>query len=350
MPQQASFNNKQPVFGENNRLLNIFLFLAITLILGWLLVTLKFVFLPMLLAAFITFMLSPLVEFLVKYKVPRPLSLIFTLVTASFLIWFLGNYVGRSFQDFSERFPAYAERLNNLASELKSLDKYNVLSVEKLNEWLSKISLGNVISSTFSSFFNILSYMVVTVLFVLYFLPAFYVMPNKIRKAFPGPRGHILCRAMESIGHQVQSYMLAKSCTSIFTGIGVTLPCLFFGVDFAVTWGVFAAFLNFVPTIGAIISCLPPILICALQFGWPETMWLGIVLSVVMVGTGNFLEPKILGKSVNLSPTAALVSLFFWGWLWGGVGMLVAVPATAMIKFTCDNIKGLKPVGSLLGN
>ena len=178
-------------------------------------------------------------------------------------------------------------------------------------------------------------------------------MAEKSRRACPGERGHMLRKAFESIGRQVQSYIWAKTLTSVITGIGVALPCMFFGVDYAVTWGVFAALLNFVPTIGTFLSVIPPVIVCALQPDLGDlstTLWLAGILVVVMAVTGNIMEPLMLGQSVDLSPTASLLALFLFGWLWGVVGMLVAVPAMAMVKFTCDNIESLKPIGSMLGN
>jgi predicted PurR-regulated permease PerM len=78
-------------------------------------------------------------------------------------------------------------------------------------------------------------------------------------------------------------------------------------------------------------------------------LWLLLALIVIMVLTGNFLEPLILGRSVNLSPTVAFLSIVSWGWLWGGIGMIVAVPATAVVKVACDRLPGLEAVGAIMG-
>ena len=130
----------------------------------------------------------------------------------------------------------------------------------------------------------------------------------------------------------------------------MVVVCLIFGIDFAVTWGFFTALLNFIPTIGVFAACIPPPLMVLIQDGsWGTVFWVVLCLFAVMMTLGNIVEPIILGDSVNLSPLVALLAIIFWGWLWGPAGMLVSIPITALIKFTCDHVAGLKPVGVLMG-
>lgn len=337
-----------------DRVLPVFLFLAVALIIGWLLVALKFIFLPMLLAMFATFLLSPPVEWMYRRGLPRPIGIVITLAVAVAVVWMGGKYISASFVSFAQGFPKYEERIEDLAGQARTLtEHFSFITPERIRSALSGISLSGLVGGTLNSFFTVIAYGSVTLLFLMYFLPAFPTMGAKIARAFPDRRGPLLQKAMSGIGRQVQSYIWAKTLTSIITGVGVAVPCLLFGVDFAVTWGVFAALLNFIPTIGTFLSVIPPVVVCALQ---PElgtlsaTLWLAGILTVVMTVTGNIMEPLMLGQSVDLSPTASLVALFLWGWLWGAIGMLIAVPAMAMIKFTCDNIDTLKPIGVLLGN
>jgi predicted PurR-regulated permease PerM len=123
-------------------------------------------------------------------------------------------------------------------------------------------------------------------------------------------------------------------------------------VDFAVTWGALTFILNFIPTIGSIIASVPPILVALVQFHpslLPAFATLASVLAIQMI-MGNVISPKVLGDRLNLSPVVVLLSLVFWGWLWGFVGAILAVPIASAIRIVCENIEALHPIGVLMGS
>jgi predicted PurR-regulated permease PerM len=123
------------------------------------------------------------------------------------------------------------------------------------------------------------------------------------------------------------------------------------GVDFAVTWGALAFFLNFIPTVGSMIASIPPILVALVQFDtfWPAVVTALALLTIQMV-IGNGITPKVMGDQLNLSPVVVLISLVFWGWLWGIVGALLSTPIASAIKIVCENIDALKPISILMGS
>ena len=139
---------------------------------------------------------------------------------------------------------------------------------------------------------------------------------------------------------------------SAVTGVCVWLALSALGVDFAKTWGALAFLLNFIPTIGSILASIPPILIAIVQFA-PDQTWKAFVAAGVLLGIqmviGNGISPKIMGDRLNLSPVVVLLSLMFWGWLWGVVGALLSVPIASAIKIICDNVEPLHPLGTMMG-
>ena len=192
-------------------------------------------------------------------------------------------------------------------------------------------------------------HLMLTLLLTLYFLPALPALPGKIRSAFHGVRGEKIGSAVLTVIAQVQRYVLAKTLLSLGLGLAVTAACYAFKVDFTATWGIFAFFLNFVPNLGVPIATLHPVIVCLVQYGPGSSLKLLIALAAIQIVSGNIVEPKILGRSVNLSPTATLLAILVWGWIWGPIGMILAVPLMSVVKLTCQNFPALRPAADLMG-
>ncbi|MDR2459318.1 MAG: AI-2E family transporter [Deltaproteobacteria bacterium] len=337
--------------GEKSLSQKLFLGLAIFFMLAFILINLKIILLPMLMAFFIYCCLNPLVNIFIKWHIPRLIANLFAVTLGILIIWLSVNFVIVNITHFQEGLPEYKEKFDNLINsfiEYKN-KQFNFITMEVIKEQLSRLSYGQIITSFFNSFFSLTGYIFLTIIFVLYFLPSLPSFPDKLRKAFPGEKGIRLCESVDSISHKVQNFILVKSCISLGMGILTGLTCYFFNVDFASSWGIFAFFLHFVPTVGTILSILLPVLLAALQHSWTWSLWLGLALVVPSAIVKNFIEPLYLGRSVNLSPATSLMAIVLWGVVWGGVGMIIAVPATAVIKLTMDSFEDLKPIGTLMG-
>ncbi|MGD9373211.1 MAG: AI-2E family transporter, partial [Desulfobacterales bacterium] len=174
----------------------------------------------------------------------------------------------------------------------------------------------------------------------------------KILKSFSQENANQISQIAFSITAQIRRYLLIQFVISFVTGILVWFALMLIGVDFAVTWGAVAFFLNFIPTIGSIVASIPPILLALVQF-YPS-FWPGVIAAVslitIQLSMGNGIAPKVLGDQLNLSPVVILLSLLFWGWLWGIVGALLSVPIAVAIKIVCDNIATLHPVSVMMGS
>ena len=155
-----------------------------------------------------------------------------------------------------------------------------------------------------------------------------------------------------SISSQISHYLSLQFLISFTTGSIVWGALTVIGVDFAATWGALAFFLNFIPTIGSILASIPPILIAFIQY-YPS-VWPGIItlvaITTIQLVIGNGVAPKVMGDRLNLSPVVVLLSLLFWGWLWGVVGALLAIPITAAIKIVCENFSELRPISVMMGS
>jgi len=334
------------------RTLGWFLGLTLAIIICWLLNILKFVFLPMVIAVFISFLLEPMIQWLIRFKVPHGLAVALTMAVALLLVYLAGTIVLKSLVSFKDEFPRYEIRIQQMTTQAKKLGDLEIGPWDSapLREFLRSFSLSSLVASTLNRVLSLTWYTFFVFIFVIYMLWGRPKLPGKIVRAFSEDRSRQIIEAFDNINQQVQRYIWAKTLTSIITGGMVIIVCLLFQVDFPITWGFFTFLLNFIPTIGVAIAAILPTLVALVQFGPWTALWLFVVLTGVLMTLGNLIEPKILGESVNLSPLVALLALIFWGWLWGAAGMVIAVPLTALIKFTFDQVPSLRWLGVMMGS
>ena len=151
---------------------------------------------------------------------------------------------------------------------------------------------------------------------------------------------------------EVVHYLSIKFFISFATSILVFILLMIMKIDFAIIWAFLAFIMNFIPTFGSIISVGITSLFALIQY-FPNPIPMFVVLigmTAINFTLGNIIEPKIEGDNLDLSPFIILVSLLFWGWMWGFVGMILSVPIMVILKIICENFKILHPIAILLGN
>ena len=199
-------------------------------------------------------------------------------------------------------------------------------------------SLGGVLTNTFFVF--------LTLIFILSEAAGF---PLKIRAiAMDDPEVDTWQYANIIAG--VNRYLLIKTLTSLCTGLTIWAWLSVQGVDYPVMWGVFAFLLNYIPNIGSIIAAVPAVLLALIQLGAVQAgiSGLGFLLANVMIG--SLLEPKVMGQGIGLSSLVVFLSLAFWGWVLGPVGMLLSVPLTMAVKIVLSTGENTRWLAVLLGS
>jgi predicted PurR-regulated permease PerM len=155
---------------------------------------------------------------------------------------------------------------------------------------------------------------------------------------------------LREISSKIKSYMVLKALISLFTGIVIWIALSFIGTDYAFLWGVLAFLFNFIPNIGSIIAAVPAVFISLVQLGSMSALLVTLLYVVVNITIGSIIEPKIMGKGLGLSTLVVFLSLLFWGWLLGIVGMLLSIPLTIMAKIIFDSNKNTRWISVLLGS
>jgi predicted PurR-regulated permease PerM len=344
---------------KNQKIITYFLGFIVLVIVVVILITLKDLLIPITIAILLTYLYYPLLEFLKeKLKIPRPLGLILILIMNFAIFYVAGLIFFSSFGDFSTRIEYYGEKLSLIVRDMLGpfnltileLEGFLGLQIQKFDAGilLKKLFDAGILQSFFSSFSSLLSNFFVVMLFWVFMILGKKQFEERLKVAFSSTSVDT-DKQINTINDQLQSYLMIKTLVSLATGVTFTVILTIYGIDFAMIWGLLAFVLNYIPNIGSLLATLFPILIALLDYGFGFTsISLAILLFVTQNIFGNVIEPKFLGMKLELSSVFILMSLIFWGWIWGIVGMFLAVPIASLIKILCSNIDALKPIAIII--
>lgn len=304
---------------------------------------------PFLLAVFISIISAPLLTGLQRRGLPTWLSLIVAIIAVFALVVGIVAIVGGSLDGFSRELPVYQEKL--------------VLQIDRLVNWLASLGI-HVSRDTFLAYLNpgsamalastmlkglggVLTNAFLILLTVIFILLEVSTFSDKFRAALGSPDSSL--EHFRLMLDNVKRYMGIKTLTSALTGIIVGSALLFLDVDFAVLWGFLAFLFNFIPNIGSIIAAVPAVLIALLQLGPTTALIVSVIYLVVNTAVGSMLEPRLMGHRLGLSPLVVFVSLVFWGWVLGPVGMFLSVPLTITVQIVLDSNSDSRWLAVLLG-
>lgn len=345
-------------WNTRDALLRVVLQLALLVLVGVMLVYLRPILVPLVLAVLLSALLTPIVTRLTGWHVPDPIAILLALTAATLpaiaLVFMFSANVGA----FARELPKYQARLTEQAKGAidwgldrvgRSDDRAQVQ--KELQEQLlpSVIEEGaRVIQGSFRAVSEAIGYFLLTLLLSGFILSERARFRVKFRDALG--RGHPVVGALEGIGRDVRAYMVAKTLISGFTGICVYVLLEICQVDFALLWGLLAFPLNFIPSVGAAVASLPPVLIAFID---PEmSTWAagGVTIGLVAINgvIGAVIDPRFVGQAVKLSPLVVFLSMMVWGFLWGPVGMILGVPLMVSLKVIFDRVPSLAPIATLM--
>ena len=303
---------------------------------------------PFLLSLFIAIVLSPAYNFFNKKGLPNGISL---LIVISFLILFfvlVGKLLGSSAVEFNANLDFYTKQLmvnfhsvvevaQNFGVEVPEQDLQKVFNPKIIMGFATNILQG--MSSLVTNSFVIL----LTVIFMLLESDAFV---NKMAyiNSKSSTNTHI-----DKILTQIKEYMVLKALISLLTGFIIYIGLLLIGTDYPFLWAVLAFILNFIPNIGSIIAAVPAVLLTLVGLDVISALMVVLLYVMVNIIIGSIIEPKVMGRGLGLSTLVVFLSLLFWGWLLGIVGMLLSIPLTIMAKITLNASNDTKWIAVLLG-
>jgi len=305
---------------------------------------------PLLLAAFLSIICAPPLFWMQKKGIPSMLGILILMMGVIVIQLFLVTLVSRSIADFSSNLPFYQERLKNLTVEsLQFLSQYGIeFEIEKMTQIFNPGRIFKLVANMLNGFGGVLTntfFIIVTLIFILSEAAGF---PNKLRAILNDKDTDLETYAQITRG--VNRYLGIKSLTSLATGIVIYIWLAVQGVDSPVMWGVFAFLLNYIPNIGSIIAAVPAVLLALIQFGALGAGIAALGFFIVNILVGSVIEPKVMGQGTGLSVLVVFLSLSFWGWVLGPVGMLLSVPLTMAVKIALSSHESTKWISILLGS
>ena len=330
---------------QGNKVVTASMVIIVIFIGGVVLRLAKPVLFPFSLAVFLSFVLDPLLDFLTRLKIPRVISIIFILILTFSILYLLASLIYTTGKAFAAELPKYSQKVDSLITSIQ--ERYNLSGSEwQPFDWANQFDLnriGGIFLDALGPFLSFISNLFLVLLFLIFILAGRGQIVPKINRAFTNKRASKVCGVIQNIDSQIQRYLAIKTVVSFFTGVFALIVLLFFGVDFAILFGLLTFFLNYIPNIGSFIATVFPVFIAIFQFEtiWPA-IWILVILVAIQQIMGTIVEPRLMGEGLDLSPLVILFFLFFWGWLWGIPGMILAVPIAAIVKIVISNIPELE--------
>lgn len=292
---------------------------------------------PFLLSVFIAIICNPLINKASQYKIPKAISVIFVIAAFVTMAVFVTGLVGSSLNELSQHIPLYRVQLKEQFSWLTEFLAGHDIKVSSaiVTEYFDPAAAMGLAAEMLSSFGSVMANLFLIILTVVFILFEASSFPHKLHLALDDPEMRL--NQIERFLSSVNDYIAIKTLVSIATGCIVSIMLWAFGLDFYLLWGVLAFLLNYIPNIGSIIAAVPPMTLAILQLGIGEAGAIGLGFVLINMVMGNMVEPRYLGKGLGLSTLVVFLSLIFWGWLLGTVGMLLSVPLTMILKIGLES-------------
>lgn len=319
------------------------------------------VVITLIVAMFIAFVLEPGVRFLERLRIPRWIGAL-TMVVLSLTIVYLVFYgIYDRVAAFIHDFPSYAEPLKHLVRSVRGFlgnlqqgtssiipnpqePSLPTIRLQQESPWVHYILRGVGSVYTFA----------VTVMFVPFLV--FFMLASKDKiwastlNLFVRERRQQAEEVIQSIGKMVREYVIGNILVALISAAMITPFFALIHLRYALLLGPIAAVLSLIPYLGVALAIIPPLMVALGQYSQVGPfVAIGVVVMVVHFLAINFLTPKLVGHRVKLNALTVTVSMMFWAWLWGGIGLVLAVPITAALKAVCDNVEKLKPWGAWMG-
>lgn len=307
---------------------------------------------PFALALLFAFAVSPALDALIARRVPKGLALVLILLASFVVLYLIGTVFYSSGKSLASELPSYTEMVKDLLGRIDRLVPDPRLKIG-LTEWIEGFNVakaGSFLLAAIGPFASFMSDLLLVFVFMIFILAGRGRLVGKFDQAFPPDQARALSHTVCRIDRDLQKYLAVKTLDNLVLGVLAAAVLALFGVRFAVLFGVLTVFFNYVPTLGAVASVtLPTLLAVFLEGGLTiKVAALLALLAGLHIAVDRLMERRLMAKEVHLSPLLVLFSLFFWAWLWGIPGMILAVPLLTAVRIVFENVPSLRPYGTMM--
>jgi AI-2 transport protein TqsA len=303
---------------------------------------------PVAFALFLGVLAQPLLQALLARRVPMALAVLLTMlvlaaIAAVFVLLLLG-----SLGELRDAGPAYYSEFQQRISY--TVEWWRGKGISILDWMPAKYQRPEAIvefaGKAIKEILGLASQLTIVVLTLIFMLVEAAALPRKLER-LPERHRQLLLR-VSPVSRELQRYLLIKTAMSLVIGLVAGLFLALLGVDFPVLCGIIAFACHFIPNVGALLAAAPAMVLAFVQFDLTKAF--AVLVGYLVIGTvlGNLVEPTLLGKRLGMSTLVVFLSLLFWGWVWGPVGMLLSVPLTGTIKILLERSETFSWLATLL--
>ncbi len=336
-----------------NRIIIFTAGLILVTIIGYLLIAGRSLLIPIVIAIFIWHLLNTIhngvqeLPFL-KDCLPKWLSMVLALLVVALLVKILLTIITNNVNEVISASSRYQENLTNIFNKID--ERFHIKTMANVDNFVQDLSVQRVFMNIYAVFTTITGSALLIALYVVFLFVEQHFFRQKLYALFP-QNGHrqLVNNIMSHIVKDTQTYLGLKTFLSLITATTSWIIMKWVGLDFAEFWALLIFFLNFIPNIGAIVATAFPALLALVQFPtWLPFIIITSGIVAIQFIVGNIVEPRFLGKSLNLSPLVILFALALWGAIWGILGMFLSVPITVMMMIIFAHFDATRPIAIML--
>jgi len=338
---------------KKTRTTNMLLLIIVIPLIFYLFKTLSFIFIPLLLSMFIALLFLPLMRWLNKKRVPKPISILMVILIIIGFLKLGGELIKVSSEEILSADGMFFEKAEaKLLSLVVSIEGFfgieRVEGENVLMHYLQSINILENFGTTLDFIGNTISMTLMTVFFVILLLSE-SINFQKLLNSTLFKLEYSSVKTFMKIEKDIIKFVKVKFIISLFTGVGFSLACVFFDISFPIFWGLFAFAINFVQMIGSVVSVVLLSLFAFVELDPTGTLlFFIIIITAVQVLMGGVLEPVFMGKTFSVNVITILIMLMLWGYIWGIPGLIMSIPITVFVKIILEQFPKTQVIASLM--